>query len=56
MHFSDLAPSKLKGKKLMVGYVYIEASCDTIFNMGYGSGKSPMGERVKYMRAKVEQF
>ena len=26
--------------------VYIEESCDTIFNMGYGSEKSPMGERV----------
>ena len=25
----------------------IEESFDTIFNMGYGSGKSPMDERVK---------
>ena len=30
----------------MVGYVYIEESFDTIFNMDYGSGKSPMDERV----------
>ena len=30
----------------LVGYVYIEESFDTIFNMGYGSGKSPMSERV----------
>ena len=31
-----------------VGYVYKEESFDTIFNMGYGSGNSPMAERVKY--------
>ena len=32
----------------MVGYVYIEASFDTIFNMGYGFGKSRkrMGKRA----------
>ena len=46
-------------KNLRVGYVYIEKSFDTIFNvdygvwhtaslpMGYGSGKSPMDARVK---------
>ena len=28
-------------------YVYIEESFDPIFIMGYGSGKSPMDERVK---------
>ena len=52
-------PSTLKTEK-RVGYVYIEESFDTIFNMGYGggrttpeptmdygSGKSPMVERVK---------
>ena len=33
----------------MVGYVYIEESFDTIFNMGYGSGNSPMAERVKIL-------
>ena len=27
--------------------MYIEESFDTIFNMDYGSGKSPTGERVK---------
>ena len=34
--FSGLAPSKLKifSKKLRVGYVYIEESFDTLFNMG----------------------
>ena len=53
-----LFPSILKNdffskKKIRVGYVYIEESFDTIFNMGYGgptgpppmayaSGKSPM--------------
>ena len=57
--FLGLAPSKLtfKKKKWRVGYVYIEDSFDTIFNMGYGGGaynphglwvgKSPMAERVK---------
>ena len=36
MPFSGLAPSKLKivKKKIRVGYVYIEESFDTIFNMG----------------------
>ena len=29
------------------GYVYIEESFDTISNMGYGSGKLAMDERVK---------
>ena len=59
---SDLAPSKktFSKKKLSVGYVYIEESFDTIFNMDYGggggrctpptmdygSGKSAMDERV----------
>ena len=60
MPFSGLASSKLKKcqTNLRVGYVYIEESFDTIFNMGYGggvqrpppmdygSGKSPMDERV----------
>ena len=48
MPFSGLAPSKLKifQQKLRVDYVYIEESFDTIFNMGYGSGKSSMGERA----------
>ena len=32
--------------KLRVSYVYIEESFDTIFNMGYGSGKSAVDERV----------
>ena len=27
--------------------MYIEESFDTILNMGYGSGKSPMDERFK---------
>ena len=48
--FSALAPSKLiLLKKLRIGYVYIEETFDTIFNMGYGPGKSPMDDRVKYM-------
>ena len=34
-------------KNSRVGFVCIEKSFDTIFNMGYGSGKSPMDERVK---------
>ena len=39
MPFSGLAPSKLNiKKKIRVGYVYIEESFDTIFNMGYGGG------------------
>ena len=29
-----------------VGYVYKEESFDTIFNICYGSGNSPMAERV----------
>ena len=33
-------------KKLRVDYVCIYESFDTIFNIGYGSGKSPMDERV----------
>ena len=36
MLFSSLVPSK------MIFFL----TKDTIFNMGYGSGKSPMGERV----------
>ena len=61
MPFSGLAPSRLKffQKEIRVGYVYIEESFDTIFNMGYGgaynaptpmdygSGKWAMDERVK---------
>ena len=60
-----LATTKLKNfqKKIRVGYVYI----DTIFNMGYGgtynapspmgygSGKSPMGERVKVVITQITQ-
>ena len=56
-----LAPSKLKilKKKMRVGYVYIEESFGTIFNIGYGgayrtpapmpyaAGKSLMLLRVK---------
>ena len=43
-----LAPSKLKFKKnSRVGYVCIEESFDTIFNMGYGLGKWAMDMRVK---------
>ena len=34
-------------QNLRVGYKYIEESFDTIFYMGYVSGKSPMGYRVK---------
>ena len=34
-------------QKLRVGFVYIDESFDTIFNMGYGSGKSLMAARVK---------
>ena len=37
---------KTEIKKLRVGYVYIEESFVTIFNIGNGSGKSAMGERV----------
>ena len=41
MPFSGLAPSKLTffQKNLRVGYVYIEESFDTIFNMGYGGAR-----------------
>ena len=35
--FSTLKIEQLL-KKLRVGYVYIEGSFDTIFNMGYGGG------------------
>ena len=37
--FVGLAPLKLKflSKEIKGGYVYIEESFDTIFNMGYGS-------------------
>ena len=50
MPFSGLAPSKLIffSKQIKGNYVYMEESFDTIFNMGYGSGKSPMGESVEY--------
>ena len=30
--------------------MYIEESFDTIFNMGYGSGNSPMAEKVKTLK------
>ena len=57
-------PSTLKSeifshKKIKVGYVYIMESFDTIFNIGYGapmdygSGKSPMDERVNLDRYKL---
>ena len=39
--FSGVAPLKLHN--LSVGYVYIENSFDTIFNIGYGSVKSHIG-------------
>ena len=44
MPFSSLALSKLNifSKKVRVGYVFIEESIDNIFNMDYGSGKSPI--------------
>ena len=62
-----MRPSTLKTeneKKNKVGYVYIEESFDTIFNMGYGgglqdhpmpyaSGKSPMLFRVKTILKKT---
>ena len=40
--FSGLGPLKLKffQQNLRVGYVYIEESFDTIFNMGYGGGRT----------------
>ena len=44
MDGSSTLKSEMLLKKLKVGYVYIEESFDTIFDMGYGSGKSPMGE------------
>ena len=31
-------------KKLRVGYLYIEESFDTIFNMGYGGGAYNAGK------------
>ena len=36
--------------------MYIEESFDTIFNMGYGSGKSTMYERVKRNVIKKERM
>ena len=47
----QIAPSKMKtfSTKIRIGYVHVEESFDAIFNMGYGSGKSPMGERVKIL-------
>ena len=43
-----LAPTNRKffNEISRVSYVCIEESFDTIFNMGYGSGKSVMDERV----------
>ena len=60
MPFSGLSPSKLKifQQKLRVGFVCIEESFDTIsiwvrkeggVPQAYGSGKSPMAERVKVL-------
>ena len=48
--FSGQAPEKLTffNKHLSVDYVYIEKSFDNIYNMGYGSGNSPIAERVKF--------
>ena len=43
---STLKKENLEGASLRVDCVYIEKSFDTIFNMGYASGKSPLGERV----------
>ena len=37
-------------QKIRVGYVYIEESFDIIFNVGYGSGKSAMDDRVNYFK------
>ena len=64
--FSGLAPAKLKIKKKSgVGYVCIEESFNTIFNMGYGgstaspppmdygSGKSAMDERVNFLLTNI---
>ena len=49
MPFSGLVPSKLKIclTKIKGRLCVYEKSFDTIFNMGHGSGKSPMDERVK---------
>ena len=48
MPLSGLAPLKPNfcQKKIKVGYVYINESFDTIFNMDFGPGKSPMDELV----------
>ena len=34
--------------------MYIDKSFDTIFNMGYGSGKSPMEKRVNKEKRLIE--
>ena len=49
MPLSGLASSKLKfvQQKLRVGHVYINESLDTIFNMDFGSEKSPMDVGVE---------
>ena len=49
MPLSGLSTSKLKffQQKLRVGYVYINESIDTIFNMDFGSEKSPMDVGVE---------
>ena len=49
MPFSGLVPSKLNFflTKIKSRLCVYEESFDTIFNMGHGSGKSPMDERVK---------
>ena len=51
---STLKTEKFFQKKLRVGYVYIEESFDTIFNMGLGSGKSAMAERVIKPTSKLQ--
>ena len=43
MPFHAWKPQKLYKKNKRVGYVYIEKSFDTIFNIGYGSVKSSIG-------------
>ena len=58
MPFSGLAPSKMNifPKNSRVGYVCIEESFGTIFDMGYGTGKSSMPERVEIRRRQYTQI